>query len=169
LGHNNRLHLTAKNAAKAGLEVCLIDRKKRDDIGEKVCGDAVGKHHFDALHLAPPKGEELREKLFELVPVAQKQFQRVIPNDKTNLLLSPRDFYNTLNNKVVGQEEAKKRDHRVLGEKLELFLTDDEVGAGLPIWMPKGETLIKVIENYLYQELKKVLILSSTRLEVYAA
>ena len=52
-------------------------------------------------------------------------------------------------------EEAKKRDHRILGEKLELFLMDEEVGAGLPIWMPKGETLIKIIERYLYEELKK--------------
>jgi len=55
--------MTAKKLAKAGLEVCLIDRKKRDDIGEKVCGDAVGKHHFDTLHLAPPKGEELRSRI----------------------------------------------------------------------------------------------------------
>jgi len=52
--------MTAKTAAKAGLEVCLIDRKKKEEIGEKVCGDACGKHHFDALGLAPPKGEELR-------------------------------------------------------------------------------------------------------------
>ncbi len=52
-------------------------------------------------------------------------------------------------------EEAKKRDHRVLGEKLELYLIDDEVGAGLPIWMPKGEALIKAIERYLYEELRK--------------
>jgi len=55
--------MTAKNAAKAGLEVCLIDRKKRDDIGEKVCGDAVGKHHFDDLGLTYPKGEELNSRI----------------------------------------------------------------------------------------------------------
>ncbi|MCK4588368.1 threonine--tRNA ligase [Candidatus Woesebacteria bacterium] len=35
-------------------------------------------------------------------------------------------------------EEAKKRDHRVLGQKLELFMFDDEVGQGLPLWLPKG-------------------------------
>jgi len=55
--------MTAKKVAKAGLEICLIDRKKKDDIGEKVCGDAVGKHHFDALGLAYPKGEELRSRV----------------------------------------------------------------------------------------------------------
>jgi len=51
--------LTAMTAAKAGLNVCLIDRKPREEIGEKICGDAVGKHHFDNLGLAYPKGEEL--------------------------------------------------------------------------------------------------------------
>jgi len=35
-------------------------------------------------------------------------------------------------------EEAKKRDHRRLGTDLELFMFDDEVGAGLPLWLPKG-------------------------------
>ena len=51
------------------------------------------------------------------------------------------------------QEEAEKRDHRLLGQKLELFMFDDEIGAGLPLWMPKGTTLRKTIENYLYREL----------------
>jgi len=51
------------------------------------------------------------------------------------------------------QEEAEKRDHRILGKKLELFLFDEEVGAGLPIWLPKGAVLRHTIENYLYEEL----------------
>ena len=53
------------------------------------------------------------------------------------------------------QEEAEKRDHRILGQKLELFILDEEVGAGLPIWLPRGAMLRKTIENYLYQELNK--------------
>jgi len=51
--------MTAKTVAEAGLKVCLIDRKPREEIGEKICGDAIGKHHFDNLGLAYPKGEEL--------------------------------------------------------------------------------------------------------------
>ena len=38
-------------------------------------------------------------------------------------------------------EEAKKRDHRKLGAELELFMFSDRVGAGLPIWLPKGMAL----------------------------
>ena len=44
-------------------------------------------------------------------------------------------------------EEAKKRDHRRLGKDLELFTFDDEVGPGLPLWMPKGTVLIEELEK----------------------
>ena len=60
-----------------------------------------------------------------------------------------------LENYFKVQEEAEKRDHRILGQKLELFMFDEEVGAGLPLWMPNGFVLRKIIENYLYDELKK--------------
>ena len=46
-------------------------------------------------------------------------------------------------------EEAKKRDHRVLGEKLELFFMSDSVGAGLPLMMPRGEKLKRVLMDYM--------------------
>lgn len=46
------------------------------------------------------------------------------------------------------QEEAKKRDHRVLGEKLDLFTFAEEVGPGLPLWMPKGTIIRDEIEKY---------------------
>jgi geranylgeranyl reductase family protein len=51
--------LVSRTVANAGYEVCLIDRKKKEDIGEKVCGDAIGKHHFDNLEIEYPSGEEL--------------------------------------------------------------------------------------------------------------
>ena len=44
-------------------------------------------------------------------------------------------------------EEAKKRDHRTLGKQLELFTFDDEVGPGLPLWLPKGTVLIDELED----------------------
>jgi threonyl-tRNA synthetase len=44
-------------------------------------------------------------------------------------------------------EEAKKRDHRKLGKELEIFIFDDEVGPGLPLWLPNGGIIIEEIEN----------------------
>ncbi|MFN3870799.1 MAG: threonine--tRNA ligase [Aquificaceae bacterium] len=49
-------------------------------------------------------------------------------------------------------EEAKKRDHRRLGRELELFLIENEVGAGLVLWLPKGAILRKVLEDYWKEE-----------------
>lgn len=48
-------------------------------------------------------------------------------------------------------EEAKKRDHRKLGNELELFMFDEEAGAGLPFWMPKGARLRAKLENMLFK------------------
>jgi threonyl-tRNA synthetase len=44
-------------------------------------------------------------------------------------------------------EEAKKRDHRKLGKELEIFIFDDEVGPGLPLWLPNGGILIEELEK----------------------
>ena len=52
-------------------------------------------------------------------------------------------------------EEAKKRDHRKLGKELELFLISNNVGSGLPIWLPKGTILRETLENYLREEQRK--------------
>jgi threonyl-tRNA synthetase len=52
-------------------------------------------------------------------------------------------------------EEAKRRDHRVLGRQLELFLIEPAVGSGLVFWLPKGAVIRRELENYLYAELIK--------------
>jgi len=44
-------------------------------------------------------------------------------------------------------EEAKKRDHRKLGKELEIFVFDEEVGPGLPLWLPNGGILIEELEK----------------------
>ena len=47
------------------------------------------------------------------------------------------------------RQEAKERDHRVIGNQLDLFFVDPKVGAGLPYWMPKGATIRRTIERYI--------------------
>ena len=44
-------------------------------------------------------------------------------------------------------EEAKKRDHRKLGKELEIFTFDEEVGPGLPLWLPRGGVIIDELEK----------------------
>ena len=44
-------------------------------------------------------------------------------------------------------EEAKKRDHRKLGKELEIYVIDDDVGPGLPLWLPRGAAIIDELEK----------------------
>ena len=46
-------------------------------------------------------------------------------------------------------EDAKRRDHRKLGKELELFTVNEDVGAGLPLWLPKGATIRRLLEEYI--------------------
>ncbi|MEM3823927.1 MAG: NAD(P)/FAD-dependent oxidoreductase, partial [Candidatus Bathyarchaeia archaeon] len=55
--------LAAKTAAEAGLKVCLIERKSQKEIGEKICGDALGEHHLKTLGLNPPQHGELERRI----------------------------------------------------------------------------------------------------------
>ncbi|MBI2644050.1 MAG: threonine--tRNA ligase [Candidatus Wildermuthbacteria bacterium] len=49
------------------------------------------------------------------------------------------------------EEEAKKRDHRIWGERLKLFTFAKEIGPGLPLWLPNGAVVLEEIENYAKQ------------------
>ena len=52
-----------------------------------------------------------------------------------------------LNEWLETQEEARKRDHRKIGREMQLFTFDDDVGPGLPLWLPKGTVLIEELEK----------------------
>lgn len=47
------------------------------------------------------------------------------------------------------RQEARERDHRKLGKELGLFMVSQEVGSGLPFWLPKGATIRRIIERYI--------------------
>ncbi len=97
-------------------------------------------------HVATTK--EIKQDAFKLMNVAgaywrgdekNKQLQRVYGTaweSKKEL----EDYLHQL-------EEAKKRDHRKLGRELEIFIFDDEVGPGLPLWLPNGGVMIEELES----------------------
>ncbi len=57
-----------------------------------------------------------------------------------------------LENYIVMQEEAKKRDHKKLGKELDLFVFSDVVGKGLPLWTEKGATVRRELERFIVDE-----------------
>jgi threonyl-tRNA synthetase len=56
---------------------------------------------------------------------------------------------------LVQREEARKRDHKKLGQELDLFFFDEKVGKGLPMWTPKGTAVKEALENFSYELEKK--------------
>ena len=56
---------------------------------------------------------------------------------------------------LLNVEEAKKRDHRIIGKKLNLFTFSNKVGLGLPLWLPKGVDLRNRLEDFLRKAQKK--------------
>lgn len=88
--------LAAKTTAEAGLKVCLIERKRREEIGEKICGDALGEHHLKELGLEKPRGGEL-EKRIEGIKIFS-------PDLETVFTVKHEDFVGyLLNRRLFGQ------------------------------------------------------------------
>src|SRR3989344_2649395 len=54
------------------------------------------------------------------------------------------------------QEEAEKRDHKVLGQKLDLFVFSDLVGSGLPLWTPRGTLIRNLLDEYVWNLRKSI-------------
>jgi len=53
-------------------------------------------------------------------------------------------------------EEAKQRDHRKIGKDLDIFMSHDLVGKGMPLWLPNGAVIRKNLENYIYEKERKL-------------
>ena len=95
--------------------------------------------------------KEIKEGSFKLDKVAGAYWRG---NEKNKMLTRVYgiafETKEELDQYVFQQEEAKKRDHRKLGKELKLFTLSDLVGAGLPLLQPKGMTIRKEIEDYLW-------------------
>jgi len=93
--------LAAKTTAEAGLKVCLIERKRKEEIGEKICGDALGEHHLKNVGLEKPQHGEL-EKRIEGIKIYS-------PDSETVFTIAHEDFVGyLLNRRLFGQWLLKK-------------------------------------------------------------
>ena len=73
---------------------------------------------------------------------------------------------------ILQQEEAKKRDHRILGKQLKLFTLSELVGPGLPLWTPRGTIIREALNDYVWshrkeQDYQKVTIPHITKSDLY--
>jgi len=61
-----------------------------------------------------------------------------------------------LNLYLAELEDRKNRDHRKIGKELDIFMSHDLVGKGMPLWLPKGSLVRKQLENYIYEKEQKL-------------
>ncbi len=93
--------LAAKTVAEKGLKVCLVEKKPRSEIGEKICGDALGEHHLTFLGLEKPTGGELEAKIDGMKIYS--------PDENTVFTIADNDFKGyLLNRRLFGQWLLKK-------------------------------------------------------------
>jgi threonyl-tRNA synthetase len=99
---------------------------------------------------------EIKEDSFKLDKIAGAYWRG---NEKNAMLTRiyglAFDTKDELDAYIAQQEEAKKRDHRILGEKLDLFHFEETIGKGLPIWLPKGNIIKEELENWAKDTEKK--------------
>lgn len=89
-------------------------------------------------------------KIFKLLSVAGAYWKGASSNPMLQRIYGTA-FYKQkdLDAELQRQKEARERDHRVIGNEIDLFFVDPKVGAGLPYWMPNGATIRRVIERYI--------------------
>ncbi len=131
--------IAARFAAKKGLNVCLIDRKERNQIGEKICGDAVGSEIFEFLNINPPKGEELscHIKGAKLYPPNMKKCLTLIDPKQVGYIVNRLEFGQRLLNEALDAGVKQFLDNTMA---LDLIYKDNFV-SGLKIRLKNGEKL----------------------------
>ncbi|MCQ9206919.1 MAG: threonine--tRNA ligase [Omnitrophica bacterium] len=125
-------------------KVELIDRVKGGKVSLYRHGNFVDLCKGPHVHSA---GEI---KVFKLLSVAGAYWHGIETNPMlTRIYGTAFDKKEDLDKFLKREEEAKKRDHRVLGKKLDLFSFNPEIGAGLVLYHPKGALLRTIIEDYI--------------------
>jgi threonyl-tRNA synthetase len=134
--------------ADAWMKCELISERAGEIFSEYTLGP-----HFIDFCRGPHVPSTSKIKAFKLLNTAgaywrgdakNKQLQRIYGT----AFFSTKDLEDYLNR----LEEAKRRDHRRLGKELGLFTVNEAVGAGLPLWLPKGATVRRMLEEYILEK-----------------
>lgn len=116
--------------------------------------DRDGFHHrFVDLCRGPHVDSTKEIKAFKLMHLAGAYWRGDVKNKQlTRIYGTAFESKEELEQHLANLEEAKKRDHRILGKELGLFMFSPRVGTGLPLWLPKGATLRQVMTDFLQKE-----------------
>jgi len=93
---------------------------------------------------------------FKIMSVASSNWKGDVTLDRFQRVYGTAFFSQAdLDHHLALLDEAKKRDHRVLGKQLRLFHIDEQVGQGLVLWTPRGAIIRTTLQNFISEELRK--------------
>ncbi len=119
--------------------------------GEVFSEYTLGPHFIDFCR-GPHLSSTSKIKAFKLLSIAGAYWKGDEHNKQLQRIYGTAFFTKKeLDDYLARLEEAKKRDHRKLGKELELFTVNESVGAGLPLWLPKGATVRRLLEEYILE------------------
>ena len=133
------------DAVPAGETVTFYDQGRTDREGVR--------HRFVDLCRGPHVESTKEIKHVKLMSLAGAYWRGDARNKQlTRIYGTAFESKEELEQYLTNLEEAKKRDHRILGKELGLFMFSPRVGTGLPLWLPKGATLRQVMIDFLQKE-----------------
>ncbi|HWD37592.1 MAG TPA: threonine--tRNA ligase [Fimbriimonas sp.] len=133
------------DAVPAGEKVTFYDQQRTDRAGTH--------HRFIDLCRGPHVDTTKEIKHFKLMSIAGAYWRGDVKNKQlTRIYGTAWESAEELEQYLHNLEEAKRRDHRILGKELKLFMFSPRVGTGLPLWLPKGATLRDTMVEFLKKE-----------------
>jgi threonyl-tRNA synthetase len=133
------------DAIPAGEQISFYDQQRTDREGKF--------HRFLDLCRGPHVDSTKEIKHFKLMNLAGAYWRGDVRNKQlTRIYGTAFESKEELENHLHMLEEAKKRDHRILGRELHLFMFSPRVGTGLPLWLPKGAMLRDVLTDTMKTE-----------------
>ncbi len=147
-----RKYTTKENGLKMYADQPMKVELIQERAGEVFSEYTLGPHFIDFCR-GPHVPSTKKIKAFKLLSVAGAYWKGSEKNQQLQRIygtafFSKKDLEDYLNR----LEEAKRRDHRKLGRELELFTVNETVGAGLPLWLPKGAVVRRVLEDYIVEQ-----------------
>ncbi len=128
-----------------GEEISFYDQQRTDREGTR--------HRFIDLCRGPHVDSTKEIKHFKLMSIAGAYWRGDVKNKQlTRIYGTAFETEEELQQYLHNLEEARKRDHRLLGKELGLFMFSSKVGQGLPLWLPKGATLRETMTDFLREE-----------------
>lgn len=133
------------------MKVELIEERADDIFSEYTLGP-----HFIDFCRGPHVPDTSKLKAFKLLSIAGAYWKGDANNKQLQRIYGTAWFTKKELDEYLNKlEEAKKRDHRMLGRHLGLFHIDEEVGAGLVLWKPKGAVIRQELQNFIGEHLRR--------------